>query len=90
MCASVKFEGTVLSVGICSTYIRTIKNEEVHIANNVPHQRCDEKFFPTWPTRKDFFLPAKVTSISYRTPWRQVEAMLKEAARRTPGLLAQT
>ncbi len=82
-----EIEGTVLSVGICSTYIRTIKNEEVHIANNVLINGAT-KNFSQLADKEGLLLPAKVT-ISYRTPWRQVEAMLKEAARRTPGLLAQ-
>ncbi len=30
-----------------------------------------------------------IVGIGYQTPWRQVEAMLLEAARRTPGLLPQ-
>jgi small-conductance mechanosensitive channel len=80
-------EGTVLSVGICSTYIRTIKNEEVHIANNTVLGSVT-KNYSQLADKDGLLLPTKVT-ISYRTPWRQVEAMLKDAARRTPGLMAE-
>jgi small-conductance mechanosensitive channel len=34
------------------------------------------------------FVVDTTVTIGYDTPWRQVEAMLKEAARRTPGVLA--
>jgi small-conductance mechanosensitive channel len=37
---------------------------------------------------RGFIVDTKVT-IGYDTPWRQVEAMLIEAARRTPGILEE-
>lgn len=80
-------EGTVMGVGIFSTYIRTIKNEEVHIANSVLIGAAT-KNYSRLANSDGLLLPTRVT-IGYNTPWRQVEAMLQEAARRTPGLLPE-
>jgi small-conductance mechanosensitive channel len=80
-------EGTVLRIGITSTYIQTIKNEEMHIANNVMLSSA-VKNYSRFAQTEGVFLSAKVT-ISYATPWRQIEAMLFEAARRTTGLLPE-
>ena len=80
-------EGTVTSVGLCLTRIRTIKNEEVHLANNLLLGAATTNYSKL--ARADgLYLPAKIT-IGYNTPWRQVHAMLLEAARRTRGLLWQ-
>jgi small-conductance mechanosensitive channel len=80
-------EGTVVSVGITSTFIQTTKNEELHIANNVLLGGSIKNYSRLAGT-DGLLLPTKVT-IGYSTPWRQVHAMLVEAARRTPGLLAE-
>jgi small-conductance mechanosensitive channel len=80
-------EGTVIRIGLTSTYIRTIKNEEMHIANNVLAGGAI-KNYSRLADEEGLFLPAKVT-IPYSTPWRQVETLLLEAARRTPGLLPE-
>ncbi len=80
-------EGTVMGVGIFSTYIRTVKNEEVHIANSVLISAAT-KNFSRLADSDGLLLPTRVT-IGYNTPWRQVEAMLVEAARRTTGLLPE-
>ena len=80
-------EGTVIGVGIFSTYIRTIKNEEVHIANSVLIGAAT-KNFSRLAESEGLLLPTRVT-IGYHTPWRQVEAMLLEAARRTSGVLPE-
>lgn len=80
-----EIEGTILQVGVTSTYIRTVKNEEVHVANSVLVNGATKNYTRLAETH-DLLLPTKVT-IGYNTPWRQVEAMLIEAARRTEGLL---
>ncbi len=77
-------EGTVVDIGLCVTRIRTIKNEEVHIANNVLLGTATVNY-TRLAKSQGLFLPAKVT-IGYSTPWRQVHALLLEAARRTRGL----
>jgi len=80
-------EGTVVGVGFFSTYIRTTKNEEVHIANSVLIGTSTKNYSRLAET-DGLLLPTRVT-IGYNTPWRQVEAMLIEAAGRTPGLLPE-
>jgi small-conductance mechanosensitive channel len=80
-----EIEGTVLSVGITSTFIRTTKNEELHIANNVLLGGTI-KNYSRLADATPLWLPTKVT-IGYSTPWRQVHALLQTAARRTSGLL---
>jgi small-conductance mechanosensitive channel len=80
-------EGTVIRIGLTSTYIHTIKNEEMHLANSVLVGGAI-KNYSRLADEDGLFLPAKVT-IGYATPWRQVEAMLLEAARRTTGLLPE-
>jgi small-conductance mechanosensitive channel len=77
-------EGTVLTIGLCATHIRTIKNEEVYIANSVLLGSTTKNYSRLAQT-EGLLLPVKVT-IGYNAPWRQVHAMLLEAARRTPGL----
>jgi len=81
-------EGTVLGVGLCVTSIRTaVQNEEVRIANSVLLGVATKNYSQLAQT-EGLLLPAKVT-IGYSTPWRQVHAMLLEAARRTRGLAAE-
>ena len=80
-------EGTIMGVDLCATRIRTIKNEEVYIANSVL-LGTSTKNFSQLAKSDGLLLPVKVT-IGYSAPWRQVHAMLLEAARRTPGLATQ-
>jgi small-conductance mechanosensitive channel len=80
-------EGTVVDVGICVTRIRTVKNELVQIANSVLLASATMNY-SRLAESEGLLLPAKVT-IGYSTPWRQVHAMLLEAANRTPGLLGE-
>ena len=80
-------EGSVVGIGLCVTRIRTIKNEEVHIANSVLLGSATTNY-SRLAKSDGVFLSAKVT-ISYNTPWRQVHAMLLLAARQTPGLLME-
>ncbi|HWI57772.1 MAG TPA: mechanosensitive ion channel domain-containing protein, partial [Bacillota bacterium] len=81
-------EGTVMGIGLCATHICTIKNEDVYIANSVL-LGTSTKNYSRLAEAKGLLLPVKVT-ISYSTPWRQVHAMLLEAARRTPGLASES
>lgn len=77
-------EGLVTSVGIFSTKIRTSSDEEVNVPNaligsstTVNSSRLAEG--------KGLVVHTTVT-IGYNTPWRQVHAMLIQAAESTPGL----
>jgi small-conductance mechanosensitive channel len=76
-------EGTVLEVGMLSTKIRTIAREEVTVPNAVVISRETVNF--TRFSDEGVAISTTVT-IGYDTPWRQVQALLVEAAAKTPGL----
>ena len=78
-------EGSVVSIGTCVTRIRTIQNEEVHIANSVLLGAATTNYSHL-ARSGDLFLAVKVT-IGYSTPWRQVHAMLLRAASLTPAIV---
>lgn len=77
-------EGTVMSVGVLSTKIRTARDEEINVPNTVVVGTTTMNY-----TRLNRESGAPVTTtitIGYDAPWRQVHAMMKEAASRTEGL----
>jgi small-conductance mechanosensitive channel len=82
-----EIEGTVLDIGLCVTRVQTVKNEEVHIANSVLLGTATINYSQLAKSA-GVLLAVKVT-IGYSTPWRQVHALLLQAASRTPGLAAQ-
>jgi small-conductance mechanosensitive channel len=78
------YEGTVMSVGLLSTKIRTPRDEEINVPNSLVVGTTTKNF-----TRLNRETGAPVTTavtIGYSAPWRQVHAMLLEAAGRTSGL----
>ena len=82
-----EFEGTLTSIGFFSSRLVTIRNEEIVVPNSqfsggvlINYSRLNET--------GGVVLPVKV-SIGYNAPWRQVHAMLREAAKRTNGLKQQ-
>jgi small-conductance mechanosensitive channel len=79
--------GEVTAVRLRVTHVRTIRNEEVTIPNSVI-LNAHVVNYSALARSKGLVLMATV-GIGYETPWRQVEAMLLEAARRTPGLLPE-
>jgi len=79
--------GEVTAVRLQVTHVRTIRNEEVTIPNSVI-LNAHVVNYSALARSKGLVLMATV-GIGYETPWRQVEAMLLEAARRTPGLLPE-
>jgi small-conductance mechanosensitive channel len=79
-------EGTVTSLGAFTTRIRTGMGEELTIANTSVLGAVTRNYSRAVKGR-GFIVDANVT-IGYDVPWRQVEAMLVEAARRTAGVLA--
>ena len=79
------FEGTVTEVGMFTTRIRTGLGEEVTIANTKILDSTTKNYSRA-VKGAGFVLDTTVT-IGYDTPWRQVNALLIEAARRTPGVL---
>ena len=81
-------EGTVTHLGMFSTRLHTGLGEEVSLPNAVVFSQPVRNFSRLVEEDGQFMLHTAVT-IGYATPWRQVHAMLLEAARRTPGVLEQ-
>ena len=78
--------GEVTQVRLLTTYLRSPKNEEISIPNSAI-LNGEVVNYSALARDKGLILHTTV-GIGYETPWRQVEAMLLEAARRTSGLLA--
>jgi small-conductance mechanosensitive channel len=80
-------EGTVTELGMFTTRIRTGTGQELALPNSLITGTTIQNYSRAVNGR-GFVVDTKVT-IGYDTPWRQVEAMLIEAARRTPGILRE-
>lgn len=81
------YEGTITSVGFFSSRLVTARSEEIVLPNSqistgtlINYSRLNGN--------GGVFVPATVT-IGYNTPWRQIHALLVEAARRTTGVKPQ-
>ena len=76
--------GAVTAMRLQVTHVRTPKNEEVVI----PNSQIINGHVVNYSTlaKKSGLLLHTTVGIGYETPWRQVEAMLREAAGRTAGL----
>jgi small-conductance mechanosensitive channel len=79
--------GEVSQVRLLTTYLRSPKNEQIVIPNSTI-LNTEVVNFSTLARQQGLILHT-IVGIGYETPWRQVEAMLLEAAARTPGLLRQ-
>ena len=79
--------GVVSSVRLQVTHVRTIKNEEIVVPNSQILNAAVTNFSSL--AKSDGLILHTTVGIGYETPWRQVEAMLIEAARRTPGLMTE-
>jgi len=77
-------EGVVSSVGLLSTKIATPKNEEVTVPNALLVSTPSWNF-SSFGSGVGAALSTSVT-IGYDTPWRQVHAILTEAAGKTRGV----
>jgi len=80
-------EGTVTELGMFTTRIRTGTGQELALPNSLITGTTIQNYSRAVNGR-GFVVDTKVT-IGYDTPWRQVEAMLIEAAWRTPGILRE-
>ena len=78
-------EGTVVRIGMFTTCIRTGLGEELTLPNSMITGAVTKNYSRT-VDGAGYVVDTTVT-IGYDTPWRQVEAMLIEAAKRTPGIL---
>jgi len=77
--------GEVTEIRLLTSFLRSPKNEQIVIPNsNILNS--DVVNYTTLAREAGLILHT-VVGIGYETPWRQVEAMLLEAAARTPGLL---
>ena len=76
--------GTVTYTGLLSTKIDTLRREEVTIPNAVLMSQVVTNYSRHAST-KGLYMATEVT-IGYDAPWRQVEALLLLAARRTAGI----
>jgi small-conductance mechanosensitive channel len=79
--------GDVLESRLQVTYLRTIKNEVIAVPNSSIVNAAVVNYSSLAAT-KGLILHTNV-GIGYETPWRQVEAILLEAAARTPDLLRE-
>jgi small-conductance mechanosensitive channel len=79
-------EGTVTMVGLLSTKVKTLKGEEVVLPNAVAIGGAIVNY--SRYAKEGALLVYTSVTIGYDTPWRQVEALLCEAAGRTQGLSA--
>jgi small-conductance mechanosensitive channel len=79
-------EGTMTRIGMFTSTVRTGLGEELTMPNSLVLASVTTNYSRVVPG-PGFMLAARV-SIGYDTPWRQVHAMLIDAARGTPGVLA--
>ncbi|RPI49466.1 MAG: mechanosensitive ion channel family protein, partial [Acidobacteria bacterium] len=77
--------GEVKEMRLLVTHLRTPRNEEVIVPNSAI-VGAEVVNYSSMAKESGLILHTTV-GIGYATPWRQVEAMLLEAAARTPGLL---
>ena len=79
-------EGTIVELGMFTSRLRTGLGEELTLPNALVLASVTRNYSRTVKGR-GFILDTTVT-IGYDAPWRQVHAMLIEAARRTAGVLS--
>ncbi|BBH45658.1 mechanosensitive ion channel family protein [Pseudomonas sp. KU43P] len=80
-------EGTVTEVGMFNTTIRTGLGEVLTLPNSMITGSVTRNYSRVVQGRG--YIVDTVVTIGYDTPWRQVEAMLVEAAERTEGIVAK-
>ncbi len=77
-------EGAVLRIGLFATKVRTPLDEEVSIPNSVILTTTTRNF--SRPASAEFSLLETSVTIGYNAPWRQVHALLRDAAMQTAGV----
>ncbi|HMN77001.1 MAG TPA: mechanosensitive ion channel [Burkholderiaceae bacterium] len=78
------FEGTVTQVGTFSTRVRTGMGEELTVPNTLIVGSVTRNYSRSMPG-SGYIVDTELT-IGYDAPWRQVHAMMIEAALRTEGI----
>jgi len=79
--------GEVAEIRVLTTRLRSPKNEEIVVPNTDVLNGAVVNYSTL--ARKQGLILHTTVGIGYETPWRQVDAMLKLAAARTPGLLEE-
>jgi small-conductance mechanosensitive channel len=79
--------GTVSQIRLLTIRLRTIRNEEVTIPNGILLGTNVVNYSAL--SREHGLILQTEVGIGYEVPWRQVHAMLVEAAGRTPGLMTE-
>jgi small-conductance mechanosensitive channel len=77
-------EGTVVELGMFATHIRTGMGEDITLPNSGIMGTTTKNYSRAVPGTG--YIVDTVVTIGYSAPWRQVQAMLEEAARRTPEI----
>jgi small-conductance mechanosensitive channel len=80
-------EGTVVELGMFATRIRTGLGEEITLPNSTVMSASMRNYSRAVPGTG--YVVHTAVTIGYSTPWRQVHAMLMEAARRTPDIVRE-
>ncbi|HET7543227.1 MAG TPA: mechanosensitive ion channel domain-containing protein [Polyangiaceae bacterium] len=80
-------EGTVTELGVFTTKIATGLGEQLSIPNALVLGTVTRNY--SRPTKGSGFMLRTTVTIGYDSPWRQIQALLIEAARRTPGVSAE-
>jgi small-conductance mechanosensitive channel len=79
-------EGTVVNLGAFTTRVRTGLGEELTLSNSLVLGAVTKNY--SRAVKGVGFVVDTTVTIGYDTPWRQVNALLVQAALRTPGVLA--
>lgn len=80
-------EGTVTVIGVLTTRLKNGLGEEIVVPNVFVMSTVARNFSQRDITRRRHVFAVQVgVTIGYSTPWRQVHALLLDAARSTPGL----
>ena len=77
--------GDVTQMRNLVTYLRSVKNEEIVVPNSLLLNSSVVNYSTL--ARSGKLVLHTTVGIGYETPWRQVEAMLLQAARQTDGVL---
>lgn len=80
-------EGTVLELGMFETRLRNGLGAEISLPNALVLSHTTKNFSRTLPGT-GYTIETGVT-VGYDVPWRQVHALLQQAARATDGILAE-
>lgn len=80
-------EGTVIELGLFTTKISTGFGELISLPNALVLGTVTRNF--SRPANGHGFMLRTTVTIGYDAPWRQVQGLLIEAARRTPGVASE-